>query len=56
MTVRGFRHIPIVDDQNNPEAVVSMREVVEYVVSFYAILVFNLPDSETGKPSSREGA
>ena len=56
MTVGGFRHIPIVDDQSNPEAVVSMRDVVEYVVSFYANLVFNLPDSERGKPSSREGA
>ena len=56
MTVGGFRHIPIVNDKGHPEAVVSMRDVVEHVVSFYANVIFNLPDSERIIPSSREGA
>lgn len=56
MTVGGFRHIPIVNSEGRPEAVVSMRDVVEHVVSFYADAVFNLPASEQNIPTSREGA
>lgn len=56
MTVGGFRHIPIINSEGRPEAVVSMRDVVEHVVSYYADLVFNLPASEQNIPTSREGA
>jgi CBS domain-containing protein len=30
MLIEGFRHIPLVDDQGHPTAVISMRELIEY--------------------------
>lgn len=57
MTVGGFRHVPILDSDGSPAAVLSMRDVVEHIVSFYSDEVFNLPGSPgDGVPSQREGA
>ena len=40
-----------------PIAVISMRDVVEHIVSFFAAEVFNLPDHPEGSfTSEREGA
>ena len=33
MILRGYRHIPIVDDSGAPLAVLSLREVVSFIVS-----------------------
>jgi len=43
MTSGGFRHVPIVDEQKRPLAVVSIRDVVRYICSFFAKEVENLP-------------
>ena len=43
MTVGGFRHVPILDEDGVPTAVVSMRDVVDHIVSYYSDEVFNLP-------------
>ncbi|MEQ9408520.1 MAG: CBS domain-containing protein [Fuerstiella sp.] len=57
MTVGGFRHVPILDENGVPTTVVSMRDVVEHIVSFYSNEVFNLPSSPgEGAFSHREGA
>ena len=57
MTVGGFRHIPILDAQGAPTAVVSMRDVVEHIVSYFSTEVFNLPGHPEGSfTSKREGA
>ena len=45
MTVGGFRHIPLLDAEGNPSGVVSMRDVVEHIVSFFSTEVFNLPEN-----------
>jgi CBS domain-containing protein len=57
MSVGGFRHIPVVDDENRPAFVVSVRDVVEYLVEAFPREVLNLPPEE-GVPSqkAREGA
>jgi len=31
MSVHGFRHLPIVNEQNQPEGIISFRDVVEYL-------------------------
>ena len=36
MVLEGFRHIPMVDDDERPVAVVSMRNLIEYLGSFYS--------------------
>ena len=43
MTSGGFRHVPIVDANEKPLAVVSIRDVVRYLVSFFEKEVQNLP-------------
>jgi len=56
MVVEGFRHIPLVDDDNRPVAEVSMRNLIEYLSDFYNRDVLNLPPDPNVKSSNREGA
>jgi CBS domain-containing protein len=57
MSVGGFRHIPVVDDEHRPAFVVSVRDVVEYLVEYFPREVLNLPPLEGVKPQrAREGA
>jgi CBS domain-containing protein len=57
MSVGGFRHIPVVDDEHRPAFVVSVRDVVEYLVEYFPREVLNLPPLEGAKPQrAREGA
>ena len=57
MAVGGFRHVPVVDERARPVFVVSVRDVVEFLVDFFPGDVLNLPP-EYGPPRShrREGA
>lgn len=57
MSVGGFRHVPVVDDQGRIAFVVSVRDVVQFLVEAFPNEVLNLPP-EFGllhKPQ-REGA
>jgi CBS domain-containing protein len=57
MSVGGFRHIPVVDDEHRPYGVISVRDVVTFLVDAFPREIFNLP-KESGEPrtQSREGA
>ena len=57
MSVGGFRHVPLVDDDMRPVGVVSMRMIVDYIVEFFPREVLTLPP-EPGKDVTheREGA
>jgi CBS domain-containing protein len=55
MVLEGFRHIPLVDDDNRPVAVVSMRNLIEYLGDFFNRDVLNLPPDPHVKSSKREG-
>ena len=57
MSVGGFRHIPVVDDEHRPAFVVSVRDVVEFLVESFPREVLNLPPMDGAKSQrSREGA
>lgn len=57
MVVGGFRHIPLLDRNGTPIAVVSMRDVMAHIVSFYPSEIFNLPpEPSVGRAGQREGA
>jgi 2-oxoglutarate/2-oxoacid ferredoxin oxidoreductase subunit beta len=56
MVLEGFRHIPLVDDDNRPVAVVSMRDLIEYLSDFFNRDVLNLPPDPHVKSFKREGA
>ena len=57
MSVGGFRHIPVVDDEHRPAFVVSVRDIVEFLVEAFPREVLNIP-LEFGQKSqrAREGA
>jgi CBS domain-containing protein len=56
MSVGGFRHIPLVDDDGHPVGVVSMRNVVDYMVELFGTEVLNVPPSPRNISRAREGA
>ncbi|MCX8073136.1 MAG: CBS domain-containing protein [Candidatus Binatia bacterium] len=55
MTVGGFRHVPLVDEAGRPAGVVSMRNVVDYMVELFRTEVLNLPPSPRHLVHTREG-
>jgi CBS domain-containing protein len=56
MVIEGFRHIPVMDDRGRPVAVVSMRNLIEYLSEFFRRDVLNLPPDPRVKSRAREGA
>lgn len=43
MHTGGYRHIPVLDRQGRPVGVVSMRDVVRFIVSLFPAAVLNVP-------------
>lgn len=43
MSTGGYRHIPIVDDANMPGGVVSIRDIVNFIVDHFHDEILNLP-------------
>ena len=56
MSVGGFRHVPVVDADDHPRFVVSVRDVVEFLVNAFPREVLTLRDEPgAGVPCQREG-
>jgi len=56
MSVGGFRHVPVIDDEYRPVRVISVRDVVAFLVEAFPREVLNLPDVGVTPPRAREGA
>lgn len=57
MSVGGFRHVPVVDDAYRPVTVVSVRDVVQFLVEAFPGEILNLPpDFGAARFRAREGA
>jgi CBS domain-containing protein len=56
MIVGGYRHLPIVDEGGRPLAVLSLREVVSFIVDLLPGRVLNLPPDPRIEAHSRDGA
>ena len=57
MSVGGFRHVPIVNPRGCPIAVITVRDVVEFLVEAFPNEILNLPpDFAKRKVIPREGA
>ena len=56
MLIEGFRHIPLVDDENRPIAVVSMRDLIDYLSNFFSREILNLPPDPRVSFRNRDGA
>jgi len=55
MILGGYRHIPIVDEAGAPLAVLSLREVVAFIVSLLPARVLNLPPEPRLEAHSTDG-
>lgn len=53
---RGFRHLPVVDDDGRPVGVLSIKDVVHYLVEYFPAKVYNLPPTPDLVQPAREGA
>jgi CBS domain-containing protein len=56
MHTGGFRHIPLVDDEHRPVGVVSVKDIVDYLVEHFSVEVLNLPPKPIRVTTVREGA
>ncbi|MCH2172251.1 CBS domain-containing protein [Myxococcota bacterium] len=56
MSVGGFRHLPVVDESHRPSFVLSVRDVVEFLVGYFPREILNLPMSGDKSTKAREGA
>jgi CBS domain-containing protein len=50
MSVGGFRHVPLVDAERRPVGILSIKDIVDYLVEHFPREVFNIPP-EPGKHS-----
>ena len=52
----GYRHLPVVDENNRPIGVLSVKRIVHYLAEHYPNAVYNLPPEPGSVPNEREGA
>lgn len=53
MTVGGFRHVPIVDDEKQPVGMVSLVDIVSHIANYFGDEILNLPAKPQRKALSR---
>ena len=56
MSVGGYRHLPIVDERMKPLSILSVKDVVAYIVEHFPDEILNLPPKPLRSTSEREGA
>ena len=56
MHIGGFRHIPLVDEENKPVGIISIKGIVDYLVEHFSQEVLNLPPNPIRTTTEREGA
>ena len=56
MKLGGYRHVPLVDDDNTPVGIISVKDIVHWIVDEFPDAVLNLPPEPQVYSKSREGA
>jgi len=54
MHMGGYRHVPLVDEANRPVGVISVKDIVEFIVELMPGAVLNLPPDPHRLPSNDE--
>ena len=52
----GYRHLPVLDEDAQPAGVLSVKDVVHYLVEYFPANVYNLPPTPQINQPAREGA
>jgi len=55
MVVGGYRHVPVVDKEDIPLAVVSVRDIISYIVEHFSEEILNLPPKPVRRSGTLEG-
>jgi CBS domain-containing protein len=56
MSIGGFRHVPVVDEEGRPTQIVSVRDVVQFLVEAFPNEILNLPPEGVERYRRRDGA
>ncbi len=56
MHVGGYRHVPVVDEKGKPVAVISIKDIVGFLIEHFSEDILNLPPAPMRKTEQREGA
>jgi CBS domain-containing protein len=56
MEAEGYRHLPVVSELGAPVGVLSVKDVMRYLVEYFPARVYNLPPSPDQSQPAREGA
>ena len=56
MNAGGYRHLPVMGDDGQPMGVLSVKDVVHYLVESFPAKVYNLPPTPDQTQPAREGA
>lgn len=51
----GYRHIPLVDENQIPIGFLSIRDIVDHIADYFSNEILNLPPSPHAKQRSQEG-
>jgi len=51
----GYRHIPLVDENDIPVGFLSIKDIIEHLVDYYSNEILNLPPSPHAIQKTREG-
>src|SRR5262245_37455176 len=56
MSIGGFRHIPVVDEEQRPVFVVSVKDVVQFLVDAFPREILNVAGVNRSPQTERDGA
>ena len=56
MQLGGYRHLPVVNENQQPVGILSVKRIVHYLVEHFPAAVYNLPPDPGGIIREREGA
>lgn len=56
MSLGGYRRLPIVNDQGQPVGMLSVRNILRYVVEHFPLTIYTLPPTPDLATKDREGA
>lgn len=51
----GYRHLPVLDNQNKPMGILSVKRIVHYLAGHFPTAVFNLPPTRLSTHPVRKG-
>ena len=51
----GYRHIPIINEENKPIGIITMQDIINHLGNYFYEDIVNLPPNPIRKQVNREG-